>query len=464
MSSRRKNKFYKDVENFGATFKQPKIKFSTSSSSSTSTSKTVQKASATDGAKTPNDHTNAESLGDNIEKDELALPEKLQLLVKLDARLDRMTQRMDKELAPFGTGCDINDIDEKAESAEKNFEVCSNEITNKLEISGLHCIYDKLDRLDHKIDLLNKKTESDIEELAKKVNTANENIGKLNDSVNEIKRNLEALNNRLGSGEQSVAILENDYKLFKTKIDRLTETMYDWNKERVSRKEFTDLDDKVESTLQDIKEGDHQEIFKKVKELKQSKKQAKDETTIVLNRLPKKPNQLPQALITSLHILLGLPIMSLPVNALDKDNTALAINLGSKENLENYCKQIKRGLKMLQNSKPSNKELIRVSKMVIEPFFDEPLNGIKKHMKSKASELFTEYKLRSHRFIRSENTVKWVLKAEKPDNLSDKNIECLKILAMDGPNDLVDVSETMSGFENYVYDENYCLLIRDWSK
>ena len=156
--------------------------------------------------------------------------------------------------------------------------------------------------------------------------------------------------------------------------------------------------------------------------------------------------------------------MSLPVNALDKDNTALAINLGSKENLENYCKQIKRGLKMLQNSKPSNKELIRVSKMVIEPFFDEPLNGIKKHMKSKASELFNEYKLRSHRFIRSENTVKWVLKAEKPVNLSDKNIECLKILAMDGPNDLVDVSETMSGYENYVYDENYCLLIRDWSK
>ena len=282
--------------------------------------------------------------------------------------------------------------------------------------------------------------------------------------MNEIKRNLEALNNRLGSGEQSMAILENDYKLFKTKIDRLNETMYEWNKERVSRKEFTDLDDKVESTLQDIKEGDHQEILKKVKELKQSKKQAKDETTIVLNRLPKKPNQLPQALITSLHILLGLPIMSLPVNALDKDNTALAINLGSKENLENYCKQIKRGLKMLQNSKPSNKELIRVSKMVIEPFFDEPLNGIKKHMKSKASELFTEYKLRSHRFIRSENTVKWVLKAEKPVNLSDKNIECLKILAMDGPNDLVDVSETMSGYENYVYDENYCLLIRDWSK
>ena len=102
----------------------------------------------------------------------------------------------------------------------------------------------------------------------------------------------------------------------------------------------------------------------------QSEKQTKDETTIVLNRLPKKPNQMPQALLTSLHILLGLPIMSLPVVGLDNENTARAVDLGSKENLEKYCKKIKKGLKRLQISKPTNQELIRVSKLSIEPYLD----------------------------------------------------------------------------------------------
>ena len=154
----------------------------------------------------------------------------------------------------------------------------------------------------------------------------------------KIKKNLEALNNRLGLCEGRVEILENDYKLFKTKIDRFTETMSKWNKERISREEFTNLADNIESTSNKIlqmKQGEHKET------LTQSEKQTKDETTIVLNRLPKKPNQMPQALLTSLHILLGLPIMALPVVSLDKDNTSLAVDLGSKENLEKYCKQIK---------------------------------------------------------------------------------------------------------------------------
>ena len=130
--------------------------------------------------------------------------------------------------------------------------------------------------------------------------------------------------------------------------------MSKWNKERISREEFTNLADNIESTsnkLLQIKQGEHKETLTKFEEMKQYENQTKDETTIVLNRLPKKPNQLPQALITSLHILLGLPIMALPVVALDKDNTTLAVDLGSKQNLEKYCKQIKRGLKRLQDWK-----------------------------------------------------------------------------------------------------------------
>ena len=94
-----------------------------------------------------------------------------------------------------------------------------------------------------------------MRDLANTLNTANESIGKITDSLNQIKlatetnkKNLEALNNRLGSCEKSVAILENDYKLFKTKIDHFTETMSGCNKVTVSREEFTNLADKIEST------------------------------------------------------------------------------------------------------------------------------------------------------------------------------------------------------------------------
>ena len=55
------------------------------------------------------------------------------------------------------------------------------------------------------------------------------------------------------------------------------------------------------------------------------------------------------------------------------------------------------------------------------------------------------------------------MKAEKPENLSEKNIDCLKILGMCEQNYLIDISGTMSGFQNYIYDENSCLLIRDRS-
>ena len=198
------------------------------------------------------------------------------------------------------------------------------------------------------------------------IDTANENIDKVIDSVNRIKSDIdqirnyiEALNNRLGICKGRMENLEKDYKPVKTKIDHLTETM--------------SIDEHKETPTQSVK-------------------QTKDETMIVLNRLPKKPNMMPQALLTSLHILLGLPIMSLPVVGLDNENTALAIDLGSKENLEKYCKQIKQGLKRLQNSKPTDQELIRVSKLSIEPYLDETLNRVKKQLKSKASEFSQIYK------------------------------------------------------------------------
>ena len=53
------------------------------------------------------------------------------------------------------------------------------------------------------------------------------------------------------------------------------------------------------------------------------------------------------------------------------------------------------------------------------------------------------------------------MKAPKPENLSEKNIECLRMLAMDEEGNMIDASLVMSGFENYVYNENSNLLIRD---
>ena len=115
---------------------------------------------------------------------------------------------------------------------------------------------------------------------------------------------------KLGLCEGRVGNLEKNYKPFKTKIDHLTKTTSKWNTERFSRDEFTNLADNIESTSNKIlqmKLGEHKETPT------QSENQKKDETTIVLNRLPKKPNQMPQALLTSLHILLGLPIMAMTI-------------------------------------------------------------------------------------------------------------------------------------------------------
>ena len=87
---------------------------------------------------------------------------------------------------------------------------------------------------------------------------------------------------------------------------------------------------------------------------------------------------LPQALLASLHVLLGLPMILLPVIGLDSNNSALVVKLGKKENCELYCKQLKQGLKRLQRSQPKNHDLIRVSKLSIEPFLDESLNCVEK--------------------------------------------------------------------------------------
>ena len=134
----------------------------------------------------------------------------------------------------------------------------------------MECRCDRISYMDHTmvsmIADIKLDTKSDIRDIDNKLDTANENIGKITDSVNQIKldteknkKNLEALNNRLSSCERRVEILENDPKLFKTKIDRFTETMSEWNKERISRDEFTNLADNIESTsnkLQQMKQGE----------------------------------------------------------------------------------------------------------------------------------------------------------------------------------------------------------------
>ena len=434
-----KKKFYKEVEEFGASLKQSKITFKPAAKTPAKMENTQasvatppvnnKKLDATEG-------TGAESSVANDEKNEL---------------INNKRQREETPTKPNDKDKVIK-LTEIPESVGKHFEDILSKITNKLD-----------------------KMETDISGIAKMLSTTNETIGNLSAALNETKantetnkRNIDAINKRLGSNEKSVVILENDYKLFKTKVDRFAETLSSWKKERVSREEFTSLADQIEATsnmLQNLKDGgNHQEFVAKVKELKEIKQQTKAESTIVLSRLPKRPNQLPQALLTNLHMLLGLPIMSLPVTALEKDNTSLAIELGSRENLENYSKQLKRGLKILQNSKPTNKEILRVSKLSIEPFFEEPLNSIKKRMKAKANELFQEYKLRSHKFIRIENNIRWALRAEKPEDMTNRNLECWKMFGLDEQNDIVDISETMSGFENFTFDQDYGLLIREWSK
>ena len=86
-------------------------------------------------------------------------------------------------------------------------------------------------------------------------------------------------------------------------------------------------------------------------------------------------------------------------------------------------------------------------------------------MKSKVSELFNEHGLRSHRFIRTGNDlfsdseqrilpIVWATKARKSGNLSGKNTHCLKMFAMDEEGNMIDASLVMSGFENYLHNEN----------
>ena len=359
---------------------------------------------------------------------------------------------------------------------EKDFEI----ITNRLEKmcdnlreeleSKLEDIKENLENwkvysagliVDKTNDCMDKNCDTKFE-LDTKLNKSNASIDELIDSVNQIRNDLdgirnhyELLTNKLATCEEKVDTIEKGCEPVKTKIDHLTETLL--------KDGFNENQNQVKCT--------------------------KDETKIVLNRLPNKPNILPQALLASLHILLGLPMMLLNVSGLDSNNSALMVELGTKENCKIYSKQLKQGLKRLQKSKPKNHELIRISKLSIEPFLEESLNCVKRKMKTKASEFFNNLGLRSHRFIRTEDNFfmdrnckttiiedngkeiittssehnifpfVWALKARTPENL-EEDTESLRMIAMDEKDNLIDVTALMNGFENYAYNEDFGLLTR----
>ena len=277
----------------------------------------------------------------------------------------------------------------------------------------------------------------------------------IRNDLDGIRNHYELLTNKLATCEEKVDTIEKGCEPVKTKIDHLTETLL--------KDGFNENQNQVKCT--------------------------KDETKIVLNRLPNKPNILPQALLASLHVLLGLPMMLLNVSGLDSNNSALMVELGTKENCKIYSNQLKQGLKRLQKSKPKNHELIRISKLSIEPFLEESLNCVKRKMKTKASEFFNNLGLRSHRFIRTEDNFfmdrnckttiiedngkeiittssehnifpfVWALKARTPENL-EEDTDSLRMIPMDEQDNLIDVTALMDGFKNYAYKEDFGLLTR----
>ena len=116
-------------------------------------------------------------------------------------------------------------------------------------------------------------------------------MNQIRNDFDGIRNHFELLTNRLATCEEKVDGIEKGCEPVKTKIDHLTETL--------------------------LKDG--------YNENQNQVKYTKDESKIVLNRLPKKPNMLPQALLASLHVLLGLPMMLLTVSGLDSNNSALVV-------------------------------------------------------------------------------------------------------------------------------------------
>ena len=300
------------------------------------------------------------------------------------------------------------------------------------------------------------------------VNKMTIGVNENKEAIKQNRENTARLNERIGKVDKRLVPVEDNYTKLKRDLNSCNDTLNKWGKDRVTRQDFNAMEDKIETTanlLANIREGgDHDELLQKFSAMNEEKRKNKDDATLIISRLPRRANMLPEALLANLHAVLSLPPMPLTVSALDKENTALKVELSSKANMMTYWMMLKKSLKWLQGTKPENKEIIKVTRILIEQYFDANMIAVKKKMKQLATSLFENEKLRSFRFVKEKDHLLWILRADTPLDLADnKRLECWRIYAEAGE-DIVDVSDRWNGYLGFNYDAERKLLIKDWRR